>query len=490
MSEATVAFEASAPFLFFDYFRVPYRVVPDAPSAGPHLPDGTAQLRAVPARGPRLLWAQPGPQAPVQLFSFGDILLAGRVLPDDALAGALAKNGWRRTEPLIDGEGRQIGAIWRDERDGSVLLPFDPGEVMTTLWSERYRDAGSPAWHVWARRAALRGYYLARPAIPRSVQLRLRRSFTRVQGRAVFPRWPVESGLHDLYEWIFAQLATLAGGPVPSIGLWPDGRSWAMVLTHDVETEEGLRRMELLREPERQLGLRSSWNLVPQRYRTDPAVVQALKVDGCEVGVHGLRHDGRDLGSRRLLRRRLPAMRRAADRWGAVGFRSPATQRNWAWMPDLGFEYDTSSTDTDPYEPQPGGCCTVLPFFNRDLVELPITLPQDHTLFTILALPDGELWCDKARRIRELGGMALVLTHPDYAIDQHAADAYRALLDRYGTDPTAWHALPREVAQWWRLRAQSSLRYTAGEWRIDGPAADRGIVQLNALPAGHAPGRR
>ena len=35
-------------------------------------------------------------------------------------------------------------------------------------------------------------------------------------------------------------------------------------------------------------------------------LVRSLRDDGCEVGVHGLRHDGKDLGSRRLLRRRLP----------------------------------------------------------------------------------------------------------------------------------------------------------------------------------------
>ena len=45
--------------------------------------------------------------------------------------------------------------------------------------------------------------------------------------------------------------------------------------------------------------------------------VRALQDEGCEVGVHGLRHDGRDLGSRRLMEKRLPAMRelrRAVER--------------------------------------------------------------------------------------------------------------------------------------------------------------------------------
>ena len=90
-------------------------------------------------------------------------------------------------------------------------------------------------------------------------------------------------------------------------------------------------------------------------------------------------------------------------------------------MHRLGFDYDSSYTDTDPYEPQPGGCCTFLPYFNRGTVELPITLPQDHTLFTILQHADADLWLRKAGHIRDRGGMVLVLTHPDYAHDQRLA---------------------------------------------------------------------
>jgi hypothetical protein len=137
---------------------------------------------------------------------------------------------------------------------------------------------------------------------------------------------------------------------------------------------------------------------------------------------------------------------------------------------------DSSYTDTDPYEPQPSGCCTYLPYFNRDTVELPITLPQDHTLFTILRHPDAGLWLRKAGHIRDRGGMVLVLTHPDYAHDQRLADAYQTLLDTFADDGTAWRALPREVAAWWRGRAASTIRGNGDGWRIDGRASDTGQV--------------
>ena len=95
------------------------------------------------------------------------------------------------------------------------------------------------------RPALLKSYYTVRPVLPRPLQIALRRLFTRVQRQAAFPRWPVETALHDLYEWLFARLTAFAGRPVPWLDLWPDGRSWALVLTHDVETADGCRDQHL-----------------------------------------------------------------------------------------------------------------------------------------------------------------------------------------------------------------------------------------------------
>jgi hypothetical protein len=480
-------FQASHPFAFFDYFRVPYEVRPSQQRSGQAgapafmrvltpvvRPGGTARsLRWVSADD------RPAAQSLVGLpgrYRLCDFTFFGHVMPDAAAAAMLREHGrgWRPAEPIYADGGRQVAAIWRNP-DGNVFLPFDPGEVMRLFWSEGYHGIGRSATAAAGRAAVLRGYYLARPVLPRFVQLAMRRLFTRVQGASDFPEWPVEDSLHDLYGWLFTVIADLAGGPVPFLGLWPDGRSWALVLTHDVETGAGYRDMDLLRGLERPRGYRSSWNFVAGRYEVDDETVRSLQDDGCEVGVHGLQHDGRDL-SWRLMDERLPAMWEHAKRWNAVGFRSPSTHRDWELMHRLGFSYDTSYPDTDPYEPQPGGCCSFLPYFNREMVELPITLPQDHTLFTILQHPDGEVWLRKAKHIRDRGGMALVLTHPDYAHDQRLADGYRLLLDTFADDGTAWQALPRDVAVWWRQRAASTIRADGGGWSIEGPASDAGQI--------------
>src|SRR5207249_13169 len=145
----------------------------------------------------------------------------------------------------------------------------------------------------------------------------------------------------------------IAGERVPRLAAWPEGRQWALVLTHDVEMTPGYEYLDSVLEVEREAGLRSACFFVPERdYRVDEVRLRELTANGFEVGVHGLRHDGRDLTAG-VFERRLPAMRHYAARWQAVGFRSPATQRHWELMQRLAFDYDTSYPDVARYEPQP-----------------------------------------------------------------------------------------------------------------------------------------
>jgi peptidoglycan/xylan/chitin deacetylase (PgdA/CDA1 family) len=362
---------------------------------------------------------------------------------------------------------------------GAAELPLPSNEEVVWLRSEAYRERRE------SRRLLLRAYYRLRPLLPRRAQIALRRAFTRVQERAPFPAWPVEPLLHDRIDAGIAVLAERTGEPVPSIAPWPDGCEWALVLTHDVETAAGYAEISRLRALETELGYRSSWNFVPRRYPVADADVEELVAAGFEVGLHGLRHDGRDLEPR-AFRRRLPEMQAWARRWGAAGFRAPATHRDWDLLPQLGLDYDSSYPDTDPYEPIPGGCCTWLPFFNGGLVELPITLVQDHTLFVLLGETDERLWVDKADYLRERGGMALLITHPDYMLEEERLGAYRRLLERYADDASCWRALPREVAAWWRRRAASRLVRDGGGWRIEGPAAGEAQILYASSPERYA----
>lgn len=476
-SSARGLFSASRSLLALDHFRIPYESA-DSPAS--------SEFESLVAHdgGARLLWPKPAAiSAPMAAASLmlgpgPRIPIFGRVLTDPLARTMLARVGgrWAPAAALTGSNGERLASVWR-AGDGSVFLPFDPDELQLTYLTENYRvSLATPAARAWRHRAMV-GYYRARNLMPRPVQIWLRRRYARLQARTQFPRWPVEPGMHDLMDLLLSLVQSITPEPVPLVAPWPNGYSWAFVLTHDVETAGGLAAISPVLELEQSHGLRSCWNFVAGRYEVGSQQLRKLASMGFEVGVHGLYHDGRDLESSTLAER-LPGMRAAAERWNAVGFRSPATHRDWALMPTLGFDYDSSYPDTDPFEPQGGGCCTWLPFFNRGQVELPLTMPQDHTLFVILGKPDERMWVEKAELLRARGGMALFDTHPDYLTDGKIFDAYRRLLERFACDRTAWRPLPREVADWWRRRGQSRLIRRANRWHVLGPAAGEARVEF------------
>jgi hypothetical protein len=460
-----------------DHFRVPYEIDPE-------LVDGELEQLRTADGSAALLWARQIDAPVVTATVLGadrvtPIPLYTRVLSDEIVEPMLRERGgtWHRARQVTSGDGAPLGSIWRED-GGGVFLPFDPNDVVDSFWTEGYLQRATKPRVQRLRRVLMVAYYRTRPLLARPVQIWLRRRFARLQARSTFPRWPVETCLHDFFELMFAILVGIAGEPIPCIAAWPDGHTWALVLTHDVEQAEGLAAVGPVVDLERAHALRSSWNLVPRRYEIDPSKVSDLIDGGFEVGVHGMYHDGRDLESSSTWQRRLPLAYEAAEQWGAVGFRSAALHRNSDWMRLLRFDYDSSWPDTDPYEPQNGGCCTWLPFFNGELVELPLTLPQDHTLFTILGREDETAWVEKAEFLRARGGLASIDTHPDYLIDGRIFGAYARFLDRFAADPTAWRALPREVSAWWRRRAASRVEHDGSTWRVVGPAAGDGRIEF------------
>jgi len=464
----------------FDRLRVPYAVL-GAPSEPPR---GAASLVVIApsesGAGPTLSFPRgiDPDSAQTGAFTFGPLPVYAPMLTDAAAQALLGETGhvWNRESPILDATGRAIGSSW-SAADGSMFLPFDPDDAVLSLQSERYHAQTTGTQGRAIRHAAQSAYYAIRPLMPRSTQLWLRRRLRHIQERSQFPRYPFDASATQLDELVVGLAARVAARPLPTIAPWPAQHRWALVLTHDVETQTGHDAVAILTSVEERFGLRSSWNFVPERYRIDPGVIARLTRDGFEIGVHGLRHDGRDLESLATLNARLPRMRAAAQAWGAVGLRSPATHRVYEWMPTLGFAYDSSYPDTDPYEPQPGGCCAILPFFNQDMVELPITMPQDHTLFVILGHHDETAWLEKARALRDAGGLCLMITHPDYMLEPSRVGAYERFLGA-ATEDAPWCALPRDVAEWWRARAASRLVATLDGWRIDGPAHGTASIRM------------
>jgi peptidoglycan/xylan/chitin deacetylase (PgdA/CDA1 family) len=330
-----------------------------------------------------------------------------------------------------------------------------------------YESYLGPSRRSWA----LDLYYGLKPMLPRRVQLALRRAYARRQAETAFPAWPAERVLLDLRDNDLRRHLRNGSGPrLPFVGWWPEGRRFAVILTHDVEGPAGIENIPRVLEIERRHGFVSSWNFCAEWYPIPGGVFDAVRAAGCEVGLHGILHDGRLFRDRETFEANLPKIHRYMREWGASGFRSPATHRNADWMPELGCLYDTSFPDTDPFEPQPGGCCSIFPFFIDDLVELPITLVQDHTLFEILRDRSVERWVEKSEWIIERGGLVNLLVHPDYLLTEERLALYDEFLGFLAAQAGGWHALPRDVARWWKDRSLLECRRDErGEARIVGP---------------------
>jgi hypothetical protein len=177
-----------------------------------------------------------------------------------------------------------------------------------------------------------------------------------------------------------------------------------------------------------------------------------VRAAGCEIGLHGILHDGKLFSDRATFEANLPKIAHYVKEWDVAGFRSPATGRNAAWMHELPVHYDSSFPDSDPFEPQSGGCCSIMPFFFGDVVELPITLTQDHTMFEILRSPGIELWRRKAEWLKANHGLVNIIVHPDYVVEPRNLDRYEEFLAYLAEHDDGWHALPRDLAHWWRER--------------------------------------
>ncbi|MEK7671550.1 MAG: hypothetical protein AAB344_04950 [Bacteroidota bacterium] len=341
---------------------------------------------------------------------------------------------------------------------------------------ERYKQPGK-------KRGLLRCYYAVRPLVPRNLQVALRRTYAKKQARVEFPRWPIEPILVDrANREMESRIQQSEEKRVSLINFWPGSCRAAVALTHDVEWDIGVRNIPRVREVEKKYGVVSSWNFVPERYPFDKKILKELEAEGCEIGLHGLYHDGKKFSSRKIFEKRLPMMNNYLKEWGAVGFRSPATHRNPDWMPEIAAEYDSSFPDTDPFEPQSGGCCSIFPFFLGEMVELPITLAQDHTLIEILQKKDIELWKQKSNWIIENHGLVNIIIHPDYMLTEKDLWYYEEFLRFITLQKNLWFALPKDIARWWRDRSKSEVVTIDGvRPMIKGPASVRGCISWAVL---------
>ncbi|HEV2455416.1 MAG TPA: hypothetical protein VGY98_14225, partial [Verrucomicrobiae bacterium] len=230
-------------------------------------------------------------------------------------------------------------------------------------------------------------YYGLKPYLPWHLRMAVRRIVARRTRKIHRDVWPInEAAGHRPAEW-------------PG---WPDGKKFALVLTHDVESWRGLAKSRRLMQLEMQMGFRSSFNFIPEAdYNVSLAFIDELRREGFEVGVQDLKHDGKLFQSRESFRDGAVQINRYLQAWDARGFRSGFMFHNLDWIHDLNVDYASCTFDTDPFEPQPDDVGTIFPFWvprspadqgRSGYVELPYTMPQDSTLFLVLQEQQPDIW--------------------------------------------------------------------------------------------------
>jgi len=248
---------------------------------------------------------------------------------------------------------------------------------------------------------------------------------------AQFPGWPLDLSA-DFLSDLNPRSRSQPVMPAP------------VVLTHDIDSPEGLRNLVARFLPlEESAGARSTSYIVPCAWDVDEGLAADVTGRGHDIGVHGFDHSNLTpfaLPDER--RRRLDAALPFARRHASVGYRAPSLLRTRALLRDLAgrYRYDSSIPTSGGLFPVPNnGCATARPFTIEGIRELPLSMPRDGSLRFLGYSPDeiAALWIDCADRIARSGGVVVLLTHCErrFSGDERMLNAYRSFLEYVSDRP-------------------------------------------------------
>jgi len=371
--------------------------------------------------------------------------------------------------------------------DASRLrLPFDLDEVVSNFRLETYANSSVPAARRVIQKTTRRAYYTVRAVIPDGLRRKFQRLYLNDWQDLSFPHWPVDTTVDDLmWEILKLPLASGVSTEVPFIWFWPRGATGCVIVTHDVETQTGVASVPNIMDTDDSFGIPASFQIVPEeRYSVTPEFLSQIQSRGFEVNVQDLNHDGKLFEDERTFRSRARRINVHRQAFGARGFRSAILYRNQKWLELLDFDYDMSVPNVAHLDPQRGGCCSVMPYFVADMVELPVTMTQDYSLFYFLGRCDMGLWQQQWNLVLRRNGLISFIIHPDYLQEDKQWRLYKDLLQmiiELKKERNLWMAYPHEVSTWWRQRSQMKLSKEGGKWRVCGEGSDRAAVAIARL---------
>lgn len=360
-----------------------------------------------------------------------------------------------------------------------LRLPFNPTEIIDNLRLERY--ANNSGMESSLREFFRKFYYLLRPLTNLTVRKQVQKFHARKWEKRKFPGWPVDTTVENICETVVS-LSMEARGieKVPFVWFWPDGARGCLTMTHDIETKAGWDHCAELMNVDDSFGIKAMLGIVPEeRYEVSLSLLESMRNRGFEVAIQDLNHDGRLFDNEEEFLRRAKIINRYGREYGAKGFRAAVLYRKPQWYDALEFAFDTSIPNVAHLDPQHGGCCTVMPFFIGDVLELPVTTTQDYTLFHVLNERSIDLWRSQIDLILRKNGLMNFIVHPDYILEHDTLSTYKELLchlQELRSKTQIWCALPSEIDSWWRARHKMSVVGDGHLWRIKGEGAERAVL--------------
>lgn len=361
---------------------------------------------------------------------------------------------------------------------GKASLSFDPSQVLDNLNHETYVDE----WREGSLSAFSKIYYFLRPVLPVAVRRHLQKLYLKDWKTITFPSWPVDCSVDKLMDRLLL-LSLRASGEnrTPFIWFWPDARSSCAIMTHDVETKAGYDFCPTLMDVDDEFGIKASFQIIPEeRYEVSPEMLAEIRRRGFEICVHDLNHDGHLYKDHEQFLLRAAKIDAYRKEFGAEGFRAAVLYRKQLWYDALKFSFDMSVPNVAHLDPQRGGCCTVKPFFFQNgILEIPVTMVQDYTLYNILRDYSISLWKQQARIVMKNHGCMSFIVHPDYVLGSRERGIYKELLaylDSLRSESGVWITTPGELNRWWRQRAAMTLVEDGDGWHIEGEGSERACI--------------
>jgi hypothetical protein len=365
-------------------------------------------------------------------------------------------------------------------KNGVTYLPFDITQVVDNLRLELYSKNSCHDESPFGSKLN-EIYYFLRPLLPGGIRRPLQKARLSNWKTLKFPQWPVDRSVDLLFEQLLlASLRASGLEQIPFIWFWPDGASSCAIMTHDVETTVGRNFCATVMDLDDAYGIKASISIVPElRYEVTTEYLDSIWKRGFEVCVQDLNHDGLLFKDRQEYLVRVEKINAYGKQYGATGFRSAVLYRNQMWFDQLKFSYDMSVPNVAHLEPQRGGCCTVMPYFVGDILELPVTTTQDYALFNYLNEYSIDLWRRQIEIIMEQHGLVSIIVHPDYITKSREWNVYESLLKHLAQlrdEKKLWIPLSGEVDRWWRQRANMTLVEDDHGVQIAGAGSERARI--------------